>query len=103
MSTVGHSEKVSSLVKQVASLCEQADGNICTDEARRAALLQATKELVVVLEKPTDAVYQNAFLVFDLFPFSNCCWSLERILLTIRSLSARSNDVCQDRHRSWIV
>ena len=70
MSTVGHSDKVLSLVKHVASLCQQADENIYTDEVHRAALLQATKELVVVLENPTDSVYQNAFLVFDLISFS---------------------------------
>ena len=77
MSTVGNSNKISSLVKHVASLCKQADENNCTDEVRRTALLQATKELVVVLERPTDAVYQNAFLVFDPFYFSNYSWSLE--------------------------
>lgn len=70
MSTVGHSDKVSNLVKQVGSLCKQADEHKFTDEVHRAALLQATKELVVVLERPTDAVYQNAFLVVDFFSFS---------------------------------
>ena len=86
MSTMGHSKNISSLVKHVASLCKQADENICTDEVHRVALLQATKELVVVLEKPTDAVYQNAFLVFDLFSFLVHSWRLESILLTVRSL-----------------
>ena len=86
MSTVGHSNKISSLVKHVASLCKQADESICTDEVHRAALLQATKELVVGLEKPTDAVYQTAFLVSDLFTFSICSWSLGSILLTTQPL-----------------
>lgn len=69
MSTVDHSSTVSRLVKQVASLCKQAD-DIYTNETLRAALLQATKQLAVVLEKPADAVYQNAFLVT--FPLSAC-------------------------------
>ncbi|MCJ1262498.1 hypothetical protein MMC22_002368 [Lobaria immixta] len=56
-----HSSTVSRLVKQVASLCKQAD-DVYADETLRAALLQATKQLAVVLEKPADAVYQNAFL-----------------------------------------
>ena len=86
MSTVGHSNRISSLVKPVVSLCEQAGESICTDEVDRAALLQATKELVVVLERPTDAVYQNAFSVIDLFSFSIYNWSLESISLTIPSL-----------------
>ena len=66
MSTVGHSNNLLNLVERVASLCKQADESICTDEARRAALLRAAKQLVVALEAPADAVYQTAFLVLSL-------------------------------------
>lgn len=67
MSTVDHSNRFF-LVKQVASLCKQAD-DVYADETLRVALLQATKQLAVALEKPTDAVYQNAFLVTLPFAF----------------------------------
>ena len=62
MSTIDHSIRVSSLIKQVAFLCKQADDD-CADESLQAALLRATKQLAILLEKPADAVYQNAFLV----------------------------------------
>ena len=82
MSTMDLTNRTSSLVKLVLALCNQVD-NLHNNEILRAALLQAIKQLAIVLENPADAVFQTAFLVSCPLSFCICSQSLESRLLII--------------------
>ena len=64
MTSEDHKSQIASLLKDIASL-EAEKEKIYSDETVHAKLLQSAKRLVSALEKPGDAVINNAFLVFS--------------------------------------
>ncbi len=64
MTSEDHQRQIASLLKDIGS-SEAEKEKIYNDETVRAKLLQSAKRLVSALEKPGDAVINNAFLVFS--------------------------------------
>ncbi len=64
MASEDHKSQIASLLKDIGSV-EAEKEKIYNDETVHAKLLQSAKRLVSALEKPGDAVINNAFLVFS--------------------------------------
>ena len=64
MASEDHGRHIAFLLKDIRSLDAQTE-NVYADEAVRAKLLHTTRMLVNALEKPSDAVFYNAFLVIN--------------------------------------
>ena len=62
MTSKAHEGKVEALLKDISS-SEKRTKDVHTNEAVRAKLLQMAKRLVNALEKPTDTIFHNAFLI----------------------------------------
>lgn len=56
-------EKVSSLIAEINAAVKDSKNDVSSDNAGRARLLQASKQLSTVLERPEDAALGLAFTV----------------------------------------
>ena len=71
MTSKDHQSQVQALLKDIATF-EHQTKDVYANEALRARLLQSAKRLVSALEKPGDAVFDNAFLVIARLLFQRC-------------------------------